>query len=169
MTDLIAPVHGELVDRSKKPVRQTLHCYGHIVRLRWDEDAHTGRVTWVDFEVFAAAGYEEKQPSDPVSPRQIHAATGSIPPGAKVLFDRVHDASAAGQPSVTDDLEVAEMCVRGFVKWDGCTQFWTGDPRDPNSGVTHFDDPQALEDWCEMLKQVREWALDAMGEDADER
>jgi hypothetical protein len=42
------------------------------------------------------------------------------------------------------ELEIANPTVHGFVKWDGCTQFWFGDPADSHDGA-HVDSKADLD------------------------
>lgn len=48
----------------------------------------------------------------------------------------------------TTDPDEAQPLVHGFVKWDGCTQFWCDD-------LIHVDDREDLERWMAAIAHAR--------------
>lgn len=56
----------------------------------------------------------------------------------------------------TTDIHEAEVIVHGFVKFDGCTQFWIQDG-------AHYDHRDGYEGFLEAMRGVRKLAAEIMG------
>lgn len=96
---------------------------GYVVRLTWEA---CPEVLVVAFEVF------ENQ------------AVGTDPPQFLVK-GWTHGLQT------TEDIDVAEVHILGFLKQDDCFQFSV-------EGYAHLDEDREMEDWFEMLRAVRRLA-----------
>jgi hypothetical protein len=120
---------------TSKPVREAFDVdykggARHRVRLRWEAEGDD-KPSWVDFEIAEVVGVERR--------------------GAHV--ERLY----AGDMSPTTDLDEASFPVRGFVKRDGCTQFWVE--------CAHADSSEDLDVALGAIRVARQRALLAMGGD----
>lgn len=108
----------------KKPIVKEIaatELEGYALRFRcdtiagWMPEHNTRRSHWVDFEIFETVGQNED---------------GSF---IYMNHDEPFEAS----------LDRASPVVTGFVKWDGCTQFWFGDEK--RAEVAHVDTKEQLD------------------------
>lgn len=61
----------------------------------------------------------------------------------------------AGGMMPTPDIDQAESVLHGFVKWDGCTQWW--------ADCAHADDPETLDELLGTLRIARHHGVAAIG------
>jgi 8-oxo-dGTP pyrophosphatase MutT (NUDIX family) len=118
------------------PIHETLEGDVGAYSIQWafekDGEDPPLRVEWALFEV--AAGADENH--GPLYKK----------PGAK------------GAKDWTDDIGKAQPCVTGFVKWDGCTQWWQND--DPQ----HVDSRNEFHAFAMAMVKARHRALALMRE-----
>src|SRR4029077_6711967 len=115
----------------KLPLRETLRhdegaSFGRTIYLYWKE---IERPIWIDFEIFEAIGCEGP-PDSLICTR----------PGGegRPLYYTTDRRELCDKDSVTTDLNSAMWTVRGFVKFDGCTQVYFPE------GPLHYDDRASL-------------------------
>ena len=99
--------------------------YGWALWLGWDDPNETGDILWVDFRIIDIMYIENGKP-----------------------FYSNDDCQPTEYP---DD---AEIVIDGFIKWDGCCQWW--------AHCAHTDDPEDLKDLCEVIQSVYERAKEVL-------
>lgn len=122
----------------KKPVRHEYWTHGqelgsYLVRFRWDSEGDD-KPTWIDFEVHEVVT-QSLENDDP----QFQ------------ITDELCDGT-------TDNPDLAEPTVSGFVKWDGCTQIYF-----PSEPAIHADGQGDLTCLFNCLLDVRTKALEFTG------
>jgi hypothetical protein len=98
--------------------------------IRWAHDDE--KPIWCDFAIYPVLGVEL---------------------GGRVLYETPDAVNPMDAP--TSDLDAAQPLVTGFVKWDGCTQWWQHDGG-------HVDDRATFEEFFDALAEARRVALTEM-------
>lgn len=98
-----------------------------FVRLRWDSEADV--VHWIDIELFEIA---------------------SLDPDGSPMF--------RNSPEIGPDLSTVASVpdLSGFVKWDGCSQFYFPEAPGPQF---HFDDDRSVVRVFEAIREARRVAM----------
>lgn len=123
---------SDLSHSRRHPVKRTVvvagDCDGYVGRLRWGQNAGEPNPLpyWIDFEIVQLVGGDND--------------------GVQLYSGEMHP---------VENIDEAEVHVRGFIKWDGCMQ-WNAD--------AHTDDPEDLELLFDCIRQTRLAAIEAMGE-----
>lgn len=73
----------------------------------------------------------------------------------EMFENKIYD--ARGSEQFVTDIEQARAVVRGFTKWDGCTQMWFAD-------CLHYDDGLGFEELFDTVIRVRKECRRLIGE-----
>ena len=117
--------------------------FGRTICLYWETPAEDSpgpsRILWVDFEVFEAVGRGTTHPvRAPTGSTQVVARSYVHDDRAPLVYYATEDREFMS--GLTADLDCAVWTVRGFVKFDGCTQvYFPGDV-----GPVHYDSAAGL-------------------------
>ena len=132
----------------KLPLREALEhvvdtSFGRTICLYWSDE----KPTWIDFEIFEAIGRE--------IPGHQGIAISTRPDGdGKPLYYATEDRELT--KGVTTDLDRAMWTVRGFVKFDGCTQVYFPE------GPVHYDDREGLRGLFAAICRAQERCYEIM-------
>lgn len=101
------------------------------VRWAWEPETASvvgdGKVLWVDFALYQNCAID----------------------GDSVMYEPP-DCDNPGEWTI--DIDKAAPLVTGFVKWDGCTQWWQNDGG-------HCDEKPDFDDFCEAMRLARQVGL----------
>ena len=127
--------------KQAKPVRATFVHGGDaqglgrlVIRLRWNDGEVRKEPAIVDFEVLEVVALVHPH----MTPHYRREGT-----------DRPMD--------TTEELDLAQPVVHGFVKFDGCTQAWWDEPM-------HVDHEDSLNALFEAVRIARREAMAVLGE-----
>jgi hypothetical protein len=109
--------------------------FGHVVRWAHAEPDDQG-VLWVDFAIYEQHG--------------LHDVTYDS--NGKTIGGTAHyeKPNATSSHDTTPDIDAALPFVHGFVKWDGCTQWW----QNGGGHIDHRDDYDRLVDVLKLARKV---------------
>jgi hypothetical protein len=109
---------SEFLLRDNKKLFLPSSNFGWALWFAWDNSDESGNILWVNFRIIDVMYVENDKP--------------------------YYTTDACLQP--TDDPKEAEIVVHGFIKWDGCCQWW--------AECAHTDDVNNLKELCEVIQSV---------------
>lgn len=119
-----------------------------MIHLYWKSPSadEITRPVWIDFEIFEAIG------------RESPGALICTRPGSegRPLYYATDARDMCAKDGLTADLSRATWAVRGFVKFDGCTQVYF--PRGP----LHYDDKASLRGLFGSICRAQERCYEVM-------
>lgn len=109
--------------------------FGFLVRWAHAEPTDEQNVLWVDFAIYEQCGL-----------RDVQGSSGTV---------HYPKPNASSTRDTTENVDEALPFVHGFVKWDGCTQWW-------QEGGGHVDHRASFELFMNALALARRVAAELM-------
>ena len=106
----------------------------YLLRMFWDDGLIEVEVTSVDFEIYEIVMLADNSGFE------------------------YHVKGADSSSEFTPNIEEAQIMINGFIKWDGCMQFYLRDE------PLHVDEDIQLDQLLATLKSAREEAKEIMAE-----
>lgn len=109
----------------------------YLVRFFWDTNDGATVPHWIDFQIFSVVARTMTGVPEFYANESMELADG-----------------------LTQDLTAAHPECSGFVKWDGCSQFYFA--ADRNEPALHFDDAESMQMFLGCLTYARARCLEVM-------